>query len=219
RPPAVRRRPGTALPHPHRHRSQPERGGGGGDRHRGRSDQARGRRHRRHRQAGHGLQHRAARRPRHHHARLASRQGIRALRHRAHAQHVSDLGPVGLDQVRRVRHHLGSRRQPDRGQRLRQALRAGLDAGVRRDLGTDRRRTHRGRASRQRRRARTLHVYVRPLPGHDRPSEDQRPVRIAADQGQHRRRPDHHRGKGAGQHPEDRQAVPRRRRDRQGRDP
>ena len=97
------------------------------------------------------------------------------------------------------------RRQPHRGQRLRQALRAGLHAGVRRDLGADRRRAHRGRTLRQRRGARALHVHVQPLPGHDRPLENQRPVRIAAHQGQHRRRPDHHRGKGAGQHPEDRQ--------------
>ena len=45
-----------------------------------------------------------------------------------------------------------------------------------------------------------------------------RPVRLAADQGQHRRRPDDDRGKGARQHPEDRQEVRRRRRARQGRD-
>ena len=45
-----------------------------------------------------------------------------------------------------------------------------------------------------------------------------RPVRLAADQGQHRRRPDDDRGKGARQHPEDRQEVHGRRRARQGRD-
>ena len=42
--------------------------------------------------------------------------------------------------------------------------------------------------------------------------------RLAADQGQHRRRPHHHRGKGARQHPEDRPQVHGRRRARQGRD-
>ena len=41
---------------------------------------------------------------------------------------------------------------------------------------------------------------------------------LAADQGQHRRRPHHHRGEGARQHPEDRPQVPGRRRARQGRD-
>ena len=90
---------------------------------------------------------------------------------------------VGLDQMRRIGHHLGLRRQPHRGQRLRQALRAGLHAGVRRNLGADRRRAHRGRTLRQRRGARALHVHVQPLPGHDRPLENQRPVRIAANQG------------------------------------
>ena len=47
------------------------------------------------------------------------------------------------------------------------------------------------------------------LPGRrDRGAQDRRPVRLAADQGQHRRRPDHHRGKGARQSREDRPRVP-----------
>ena len=58
---------------------------------------------------------------------------------------------------------------------------------------------------------------VRPLPGRDQPAQDERPLRLAADQGQHRRRPHDDRGEGARQHPEDRQEVRRRRRDRQGR--
>ena len=44
-------------------------------------------------------------------------------------------------------------------------------------------------------------------------------VRLAADEGQHRRRVDDDRGEGARQHPEDRQEMRRRRRDRQGRGP
>ena len=61
--------------------------------------------------------------------------------------------------------------------------------------------------------------HVRSLSGNDQPSQDERPVRLAADQGQHRGRPDHDRGKGAGQHPEDRPQVHGRRRARQGRGP
>ncbi len=80
------------------------------------------------------------------------------------------------------------------------------------------RRADRGRALRQRQGARAVHVHVQPLPGRDQPPQDQRPVREPADQGQHRRRPDHDRGEGAGQHPEDRQEMHGGRRDRQGRD-
>ena len=65
--------------------------------------------------------------------------------------------------------------------------------------------------------ARRVHARVRPLPGRDQPPQDQRPLRLAADQGQHRRRPDDDRGEGARQHPEDRPQVRRRRRARQGR--
>ena len=50
------------------------------------------------------------------------------------------------------------------------------------------------------------------------PPQDQRPLGIPADQGQHRRRAHHDRGEGARQHPEDRQEVQGRRRPRQGRD-
>jgi hypothetical protein len=91
-------------------------------------------------------------------------------------------------------------------------------AVLRRDLGNHRRRKNRGRPLRQRRGARPVHVHVQPLPGHDQPPQDQRPVRLAADQGQHRRRPDDHRGKSPGQHPEDRQGLHGRRRHRQGRE-
>ena len=42
------------------------------------------------------------------------------------------------------------------------------------------------------------------LPGSHRAPQDQRPLRVAADQGQHRRRPHHHRGKGVRQSSEDR---------------
>ena len=49
-----------------------------------------------------------------------------------------------------------------------------------------------------------------------RPAQDERPLGLAADQGQHRRRPHDDRGEGARQHPEDRPQVRGRRRARQG---
>ena len=54
---------------------------------------------------------------------------------------------VGLDQVRRVRHHFGLRLQPDGGQRLRQAASAGQLPVLRRDDRAHRRRAHRGRSA------------------------------------------------------------------------
>ncbi len=105
RPAAVRRRPRPALPHADRHRLQPQRGRGGGDRHRGRLDQARGRRHRQDRQAGGGLRHRGPRRYRHHRQGLLQGQGVPAAGLRARARGVRHRGPVGVDQVRRERHH------------------------------------------------------------------------------------------------------------------
>ena len=65
---------------------------------------------------------------------------------------------VGVDQVRRVRHDVGLRRQPDRRRRLRQALRRGLHAGVRRDHRAHRRRADRRRALPRRRGARGVHA-------------------------------------------------------------
>jgi (2R)-sulfolactate sulfo-lyase subunit beta len=62
-----------------------------------------------------------------------------------------------------------------------------------------------------------FHVHVQPLPGHDQPLEDGRSFRVATHQGQHRGRPHDHRGKGAGQYPEDRQEVHGGRRARQSR--
>ena len=218
RPAAVRRRPRPALPHADRRRLQPERRRGGRDRHRGRLDAEGGRRHQGHRQAGGRLRHRAARRPRHHHARQQGGARVRAVGQREAARGLPDPRAVGQHQVRRERHHQRLRRQPDRRQRLRQAAPAGQLPVLRRDHRADRRRADRGRALRQRRGARAVHVHVQPLPGRDQPPQDQRPGRQPADQGQHRRRPDHDRGKGARQHPEDRQEVHGRRRDRQGRD-
>ena len=107
---------------------------------------------------------------------------------------------------------------PDGRQRLRQALPARRDAGVRRDHRAHRRRAPGRGALPQRRGAQEVPVHVRPLPGSHQPPQDQRPVRLAAHQGQHRRRPHHDRGEGARQHPEDRPQVHGRRRARQGRD-
>ena len=100
----------------------------------------------------------------------------------------------------------GLRRQSHRRRRVRQALRGRLHAGVRRDDRAHRRRADRRRALPRRQGARRFHARVRPLPGSDQSPQDERSVRLAADQGQHRRRTDDDRGKGARQHPEDRQA-------------
>ncbi len=64
---------------------------------------------------------------------------------------VPDRRALGLDQVRRERHHLGLRRQPDRRQRLRQAPPARQLPLLRRDDRAHRRRADRRRALRQRR--------------------------------------------------------------------
>ena len=175
------------------------------------------RRHRRDRQAGVLLRHRAARRPRHDHARVQGGEGIRAVGGRAAARGAAAEGTVGLDQVRRVRHHFRLRLEPDGGQRVRQALSAGHDAVLRRDHRAHRRRASGGGALQKRRGEKEVPVHVRPLPGSDRAPQDERSVGLAADQGQHRGRPDHDRGKGAGQHPENRPQVRGRRRARQGR--
>ncbi len=152
RPAAVRRRPRAALPHADRHRLQPQRRRGGGDRHRGRLDEEGRRRHRDHRQAGRRLRHRAA-------TATTTRSCARRRRRRSScsgrasciASERAAEGPVGLDQVRRVGHDLRLRREPDRRQRVRQALPARHDARLRRDDRADRRRAP-GRAALPRRR-------------------------------------------------------------------
>ena len=65
---------------------------------------------------------------------------------------------VGVDQVRRIGHDVGLRRQSDGRRRVRQALRAGLHAGVRRDDRADRRRADRRRALPRRQGARRFHA-------------------------------------------------------------
>ena len=218
RPAAVRRGPRPALPHADRHRRQSERRRGRRHRHRGPVDQARRRRHRGDRQAGHRLRHRAARRPRHDHARVEGREGVRAVGEREGARGMRALRAVGVDEMRRIGHDVGLRRESDGRRRVRQALRSRLHAGVRRDHRAHRRRADRRRALPRRPRACRLHARVRSLPGGREPPQDVRPVGLAADQGQHRRRTDDDRGEGARQHPEDRAQVHRRRRARQGRD-
>ena len=172
RAPAVRGRPGPALPHADRHGLQPQRGGGGGHRHRGRLDQEGGGRHRRHGQAGGGLWHRGPRRPRHHHARQQGGARVRAVGQREAARGLPAARAVGLHQVRRERHHQRLRGQPHRGQRLRQTARPGQLPVLWRDHRTHWRRAHRGRALRYRRRAREVHVHVQSLPGGGGPSQD-----------------------------------------------
>ena len=85
--------------------------------------------------------------------------------------------------------------------------------------GADRRRTHRrGPLRHAEVREKFMFMFDR-YQDSDQPPQDRRPVRFAADQGQHRRRADDDRGEGARQHPEDRQEVHGRRRARQGRSP
>ena len=111
RPAAVRRRPRSAFPHADRRRQQPERRRGRRHRHRGPMDQEGRRRHRRDRQAGRRLRHRAARRPRHDHAGVEGGARIPAVGEREAARRVRAQGALGIDQVRRIRHDLGLRRQ------------------------------------------------------------------------------------------------------------
>ena len=73
-------------------------------------------------------------------------QGIRAVGFRIAPRGAAAQGPVGVDQMRRVRHDLRLRLEPDRGQRVRQALSARRDAGVRRDHRDHRRRAPGGGA-------------------------------------------------------------------------
>ena len=197
RAPAIRRGPGAAFPDIDRDRQQSECRRGRRDRHRGGLDQARRRRDREDRQAGHRFRHRAARRSRHHHARLQGREGVFAIGDRKASGRMSYKRPLGVDQVRRVRHDFRVRIQSDRGQRIRQAASAGRHAVLRRDHGNHRRRVDCGPALRDAGNPRPVHVHVQPVPGRDQSLPDQRPFRIAADQGQHRRRSDDDRGKGA----------------------
>ncbi|MBI2509908.1 MAG: hypothetical protein HYV99_08085, partial [Betaproteobacteria bacterium] len=132
---------------------------------------------------------------------------------------MCDPRPVGFLQVRRVGYHFRLRLESHGRQRLRQARTARRDAVLRRDHRDHRRREHRRRPLRDARGARGVDAGVQPLPGSDRAAQDQRSDGLAADQGQHRRRPYHHRGEGARQHPEDRQEVQGDRRARQGREP
>ena len=68
---------------------------------------------------------------------------VRAVGEREAARGLRDLRALGLHQVRRERHHLGLRLEPDRRQRLRQAAPARQHALLRRDHRAHRRREHR----------------------------------------------------------------------------
>ena len=220
RPAAVRRRPRPALPHADRHRLQPERRRGRRDRHRGRLDQEGRRRHRRDRQAGRraSASRGTATTTRSCARRKAAREFVQWASEKQR-ERMPDRRAVGVDQVRRVRHDVGLRRRTRRSAtRSTSCTRSGstLCFGETTEL-TGGEQIVAARCANDEVREQ-VHVHVRPLPGRDQPPQDQRPVGLAADQGQHRRRPDDDRGEGARQHPEDRQEVHRRRRDRQGRD-
>ena len=137
----------------------------------------------------------------------------------AAARAVRHLRALGLDQVRRERHHHRPRLLPDGRQHVRQADPARHLRRVRRDLRDHRRRAPRARPRDQQEGRRQVDEGLAVLPGRrHRGAQDQRPLRLAADQGQHRRRPHHHRGEGARQSREDRPRVQIHRRAAAGRD-
>ena len=138
---AVRRRPRPAFPHADRHRRESRtspRWSSSASRSSGRSASSTASPRPASRCSG--LRHRAARRPRHDHARVEGGARIPAVGEREASRRVRAARAVGVDQVRRVGHDLRLRRQPDRGRRVRQALRRRLHAGVRRDHRAHRRR-------------------------------------------------------------------------------
>ena len=158
------------------------------------------------------------RRHRHHRQGVARRQGLPAVGIRAAARGVRHLRALGVDEMRRVRHHDRPRLLPDRRQHVRQADPARHLRLLRRDLGDHRRRAPRQGARSDPGGRREVVPDLESLSGRgDRGPQDRRPLRLAADQGQHRRRPHHHRGEGARQPREDRPRVPLHRRPRAGR--
>ena len=179
-----------------------------------------GRRHRHDRQAGGRLRHRAARRPRHHHARLEGGARSTCSGRRELQREECPLNDLWVShQVRRVRHDLAAA-APTRPSATPSTSCTPLGATLclRRDHRAHRRRAHRRGALRAPTRCASSSCSCstatrRSINRHKTSDLSDSP----ADQGQHRRRPDHDRGKGARQHPEDRQEVHGRRRDRQGR--
>ena len=219
RPAAVRRRPGSALQDADRHRLEPQRGSGRGDRDRGRLDAARGRRHRRHRQAGHRLRDRAARRPRDHPSGIEDRPRVRAVGVGARARGNAGCGPVGIDQV------AASRTRPPAADPIPPwATRSTSSTPAEppccsgkpteitggEHLVADRCRTPEIRE-------RFMYMFNR-YQEDRRTAQDERPVRIAAHEGQYRGGAHDHRGEGARQHSEDWPRMHGRRRARQGAD-
>ena len=122
--------------------------------------------HRRDRQAGGRLLDRAERRHQHDRHGLAQGQGFRALGDRAAARGMRHLGALGLDQVRRVRHHHRARR-PARPSATctTSCCRKGIYGVLRRDLGNHRRRAHLQGARRDAGSRREVHEAVPGLSG------------------------------------------------------
>ena len=179
------------------------------------------RRHRRDRQAGGRLRHRAARRPRHDHARVEG--GASEYVQWASEKQREDCPIAELWVSTKCGESdttSGCGANPDRRQRVRQAAtRSALTlcfgettelTGGEQIVAGALRATTRCASS-------FMFMFDRYQEVIDR-HKTERPLRFAADQGQHRRRPDDDRGEGARQHPEDRQEVHGRRRARQGRD-
>ena len=201
---AIRRGSRAAFQDADRHRFQSQRRRSRGDRHRGRLGKTGRRRHRRDGETGLLLRHRRPRRHGNYPPRLQDGEGLRAMGLGIASRGAASEGSVGIYQVRGIGYHVGNRRESLRGKRLRQALRTRRDTRFRRNDRAYRRRAARRRPLQDARGARQVHVHVQSLSGGGQPPQNERPHGFAADEGQYRRRPHHHRGEGARQHPEDR---------------
>ena len=191
----------------------------GGDRHRGRLGEEGGRRHRRHRQAGRRLRHRAARRPRHDHAGIARRRRNSCSGRASCAARSARSKDLWVStKCGESDTTSGCGANPTVGNAFDKLYPHGVTLvfGETTELtGGEHLVAARCRNDEVRKKFQFMFDRYQEV---DRPPQDERPLGLAADQGQYRRRPHHHRGEGARQHPEDRPQVHGRRRARQGRD-
>ena len=218
RAPAVRRRPRSAFPHADRRGLEPERRRGRRDRHRGRLDQARRRRHRETGKpvTGFGIElhgdHDTILRA----SKVAKEYLQWATELRKEDCPISDLWVSTKCGESDTTSGCGSNPTVGSAYDKLEPLGVTMCFGETTELTGGR--AGRCRPLRDAPSARAVHEDVQPLPGSDRAAQDRRPVRFAADQRQHRGRPDDDRGESARQHPEDRQEVQGHRRARQSRD-
>ena len=201
---AVRRRPGSVLPDHDRHRGEPERRRGRGHRHRAGLDGAD--------RGGHRAQ--PASRSRSSPSSGTATCAVLEMASRRAAQLLQDASELPREPVERgellmsikcgesdTTSGLGANPATSVGGRP--AHRGRRDGDLRRDHRADRGRAPHRRALRHRRGSQEVPGLLRRLLRHGR-ADRRQPARLAADPGQHPRRAVHHRGEGAGQHPEDR---------------